>query len=65
MTDSTANPTGFDTHSGPRTDRPFGPQAGQNFLRRPFTGRMLAGVAAGAARYLGVDPPVPCSAPAK
>jgi len=56
MTDSTANPPGFDTSSGPRTDSPFGPQTGQKFLRRPFTGRMLAGVAAGAARYLGVDP---------
>jgi phage shock protein PspC (stress-responsive transcriptional regulator) len=56
MTNSTANPQGFDTNSGPRTDSPFGTQAGQNVLRRPFTGRMLAGVAAGAARYLGVDP---------
>jgi hypothetical protein len=44
MTDSTANPPGFGTNSGPRTDSPFGPQAGQNFLRRPFQGRMLAGV---------------------
>ena len=56
MTNSTANPPGFDTNSGPRTDSPFGTQAGRNHLRRPFQGRMLAGVAAGAARYLGVDP---------
>jgi hypothetical protein len=41
MTDRTANPSGFDTNSGPRTDSPFGPQTGQNFLRRPFTGLLL------------------------
>jgi phage shock protein PspC (stress-responsive transcriptional regulator) len=31
-------------------------QAGSPPLRRPVEGRMLAGVAAGAARSLGVDP---------
>jgi phage shock protein PspC (stress-responsive transcriptional regulator) len=32
---------------------PFGPERGA--LRRPFSGRMLAGVAAGLAHYFGVD----------
>jgi phage shock protein PspC (stress-responsive transcriptional regulator) len=32
---------------------PFGPERGA--LRRPFSGRMLAGVAAGLARHFGVD----------
>ena len=32
---------------------PFGPERGA--LRRPFQGRMLAGVAAGLAHYFGVD----------
>ena len=37
--------------AGPR----FGYDLGRTALRRPFAGRMLAGVAAGVARYLGVD----------
>ncbi len=33
-----------------------GPQPQRAALRRPFGGRMLTGVAAGLADYLGVDP---------
>ena len=54
MNTNTVNPEAHDTDSGPRADQPFG--FGTAALRRPFQGRMLAGVAAGAARYLGVDP---------
>jgi phage shock protein PspC (stress-responsive transcriptional regulator) len=42
------------TDSDPRYDGHRGSPA----LERPVHGRMLAGVAAGAARYLGVDPTV-------
>ena len=56
MNTNTANPQGPGTGSEARTDFPFGSQTGGSTLRRPFQGRMLAGVAAGAARYLGVDP---------
>ena len=57
MNTNTVNPEGHDTDSGPRADQPFGFGTGSTaVLRRPFQGRMLAGVAAGAARYLGVDP---------
>jgi phage shock protein C len=38
-------------HTG--SPSPFGPERGA--LRRPFSGRMLAGVADGLARYFGVD----------
>jgi len=43
------------TESGQHTESPlpFGVERG--VLRRPFSGRMLAGVAAGLARYFGVD----------
>ena len=46
--------SGHHTTSGP-TGSPvaFGPERGA--LRRPFSDRMLAGVAAGLARYFGVD----------
>jgi phage shock protein PspC (stress-responsive transcriptional regulator) len=41
-------------HTTPgHTGFPFGPERGA--LRRPFSDRMLAGVAAGLARYFGVD----------
>jgi phage shock protein PspC (stress-responsive transcriptional regulator) len=57
MNTNTVNPEGPDTGSAPRTDQPFGFGTGRTgTLRRPFQGRMLAGVAAGAARYLGIDP---------
>jgi phage shock protein PspC (stress-responsive transcriptional regulator) len=57
MNTNTANPQGPDTNSQARTDQPFGFRTGSTTaLRRPFQGRMLAGVAAGAARYLGIDP---------
>lgn len=42
------------TEPGPRPGAEPEPPA----LRRPFEGRMLAGVAAGLARYLGVDPTI-------
>ena len=53
-----------DTYSVPGTDS--GHHAGPPFsfgterpaLRRPFQDRMLAGVAAGVGRYLGVDPTI-------
>ena len=38
--------------SGPRYELPFGSSSA---LRRPFQDRMVAGVAAGLARYFGVD----------
>ncbi len=43
------------TESGPRTGSPFGYWPEHAAPRRPFHDRMLAGVAAGLARYLGVD----------
>ena len=46
--------SGHHTTSGPTgSPFPFGPERGA--LRRPFSDRMLAGVAAGLARYFGVD----------
>jgi phage shock protein PspC (stress-responsive transcriptional regulator) len=41
--------------SSPTTDHEAGPPARSQPLQRPFHGRMLAGVAAGVADYLGVD----------
>ena len=38
-----------------RPGPPFGSSPERPALRRPFQGRMLAGVAAGLARYLGVE----------
>ncbi len=55
-TDSqTDTPTGTPAgtpQSGPRYELPFGSSTA---LRRPFQDRMVAGVAAGIARYFGVD----------
>jgi phage shock protein PspC (stress-responsive transcriptional regulator) len=67
MTTTTENPedltteSGSRTESGPRAGSPFGPGSPFGYrpehaaLRRPFQDRMLAGVAAGVARYFGVD----------
>jgi phage shock protein PspC (stress-responsive transcriptional regulator) len=38
-----------------RTDPPFGTGSRRTALRRPVQDRVVAGVAAGLARYLGVD----------
>jgi len=43
------------TESGPTTGFPFGYQSEPAALRRSSHDRMLAGVAAGTARYFGVD----------
>jgi len=61
MNTNTVNPEDTDTDSradgGYRTDPPpFGFGLERSALRRPFQDRMLAGVAAGIGRYLGVDP---------
>ncbi len=41
--------------SDSRPEPPFGWSPERPTLRRPYQGRMLAGVAAGVARYFGVD----------
>ena len=38
-----------------RAEPPFGTELHRTALRRPFQGRVVTGVAAGLARYLGVD----------
>jgi phage shock protein PspC (stress-responsive transcriptional regulator) len=74
MNTNTANPeapdtdtdtsSAFGTDSGPRTDSgyrtgaPFSFGSDRPALRRPFEDRVLGGVAAGIARYLGVDPTI-------
>jgi phage shock protein PspC (stress-responsive transcriptional regulator) len=63
MNTTTENPEDLTTESDPRTGpstdprtgSPFGYQPEHAALRRPFNDRMLAGVAAGVARYFGVD----------
>ena len=50
MNTNAVNPEPRTEQSG-RPTEPFGPTV----LRRPFAGRMLGGVAAGLARYVGVD----------
>ncbi len=47
MNTDTMNPQPPDSEHAYRTERPP--------LRRPFAGRMLAGVAEGIGRYLGID----------
>ena len=41
--------------SDPRPEPRYGYDPGRTALRRPYEDRMLAGVAAGLARYFGVD----------
>ncbi len=52
MDTTTAEPT---ASTGTTTHHEAGPLAGPRQLSRPVQGRMLAGVAAGIARYLDVD----------
>ena len=56
MNTNTVNPEAPTTESDPRPEPPFGWGPERPALRRPFDDRMLAGVAAGLARYFGVDP---------
>ena len=58
MNTDTVNPEAPTTESDPRPQPPFGWGAERPALRRPFEGGMLAGVAAGLARYFGVDPTI-------
>ena len=55
MNTNTVNPEALTTepryHAGP----PFGTESQRPVLRRPVQDRVAAGVAAGLARYLGVD----------
>ena len=56
MNTNTVNPEAPTTEqSDSRPEPPFGWGPERPALRRPFEGRMLAGVAAGLARYFGVD----------
>lgn len=57
MNTNTVNPEAPDTHEAGQqhTEPPFRPWAQPAALRRPVQGRVLAGVAAGLARYLSVD----------
>ena len=54
MNTNTVNPEAI-TESEQRTEPPFRAEPERIVLRRPFQGRMLAGVAEGLARYFGVD----------
>ncbi len=56
MSTSTVNPEASARESGQDTDPPFSSASERVVLRRPFRGRMVTGVAAGLARYTGVDP---------
>jgi phage shock protein PspC (stress-responsive transcriptional regulator) len=56
MNTDTVNPETPTTESDSRPRPPFGWDSERPALRRPFEDRMLAGVAAGLARYFGVDP---------
>jgi len=56
MTTNTVNPEAPTTEpSDSRPEPRYGFDLGRTALRRPFEDRMLAGVAAGLARYFGVD----------
>ena len=55
MNTNTVNPEGPATESDPRPEPPFGWGPERPALRRPYQDRMLAGVAAGLARYFGVE----------
>jgi len=66
MNTDTMNPQATDTDtdsepnadSGYRAGPPFNFGTERRALRRPFQDRMLAGVASGVGRYLGVDPTI-------
>jgi phage shock protein PspC (stress-responsive transcriptional regulator) len=55
MNTTTEDTTETPTNSSGRTGSPFSFGPERPALRRPFSDRMLAGVAAGVARYFGVD----------
>ena len=55
MNTNTMNPQDSTGQSGRHPGPPFGSGPERTALRRPYAGRMLAGVAAGLARYVGVD----------
>ena len=56
MNTNTVNPEAPTAgQSDPRPEPPFGWSTEHPALRRPYEDRMLAGVAAGLARYFGVD----------
>jgi phage shock protein PspC (stress-responsive transcriptional regulator) len=55
MNTTTEDTTETPTKSAGRTGSPFSFGPERAALRRPFSDRMLAGVAAGLARYFGVD----------
>ena len=56
MNTNTVNPEAPTTHEpGHYTEPPFRTEPRRTALRRPFQDRMVTGVAAGLARYLGVD----------
>ena len=56
---TTVNPEAPATgQSDPRPEPPFGWGPERTALRRPLTDRMVGGVAAGLARYFGVDPTI-------
>jgi phage shock protein PspC (stress-responsive transcriptional regulator) len=53
---NTTQPQDTDTYqTDPRPEPSFGYSPDRSALRRPFQGRMLAGVAEGVARYFGID----------
>ncbi len=67
MNTDTMNPQDTNTHEAgpdpigtsqtdPRPEPPFGYGPDRTALRRPYSGRVLTGVAEGLARYFGVDP---------
>ena len=55
---NTVNPEAPTTDQSDRPEPPFGWGPERPALRRPYQDRMLAGVAAGLARYFGVDPTI-------
>jgi phage shock protein PspC (stress-responsive transcriptional regulator) len=55
MNTNTVNPEAITTGSEQHTEPPFHTEPARIALRRPFEDRMLAGVAAGLARYFDVD----------
>ena len=56
MDTDTVNPEAPTTETRPEPPFNWGPE--RPALRRPFEDRMLAGVAAGLARYFGIDPTI-------
>ena len=55
MNTNTVNPEALTTEPRDHAGPPFGPEPSAPVLGRPVEDRVVAGVAAGLARYLGVD----------